>query len=62
MPRLRAETPACTKRFGEGRHFGPPAKELVRRTGVQARPREGEVVVEEEQDVSLGLGEKARLV
>jgi len=26
LPRLRAETPACTKRFGEGRHFGVQAR------------------------------------
>jgi len=24
--RLRAEAPACTKRFGEGRHFGVQAR------------------------------------
>jgi len=28
VPRLRAETPACTKRFGEGRHFGVQARAL----------------------------------
>jgi len=28
MPRLRAETPACTKRFGEGMHFGVQARAL----------------------------------
>jgi hypothetical protein len=26
LPRLGAVTPACTKRFGEGRHFGVQAR------------------------------------
>jgi hypothetical protein len=26
LPRLRAETPACTKGFGEGKHFGVQAR------------------------------------
>jgi hypothetical protein len=26
LPRLRAETPACTKRFGEGRDYGVQAR------------------------------------
>jgi len=28
LPRLRAETLACMKRFGEGRHFGVQARTL----------------------------------
>ena len=34
-PRLRAEAPACTKRFGEGRHFGAQAR--VFRSWMNAR-------------------------
>ena len=35
LARLRAETPACTKRFGEGRHYGVQAraKEMYSRRG-----------------------------
>jgi len=28
LPRLRAETPACMKRFGKDRHFGVQARTL----------------------------------
>jgi hypothetical protein len=30
LPRLRALTAACTKRFGEGRHFGVQARTFSR--------------------------------
>jgi hypothetical protein len=31
LPRLRAATPACTKRFGEGRQFGVQARRFAPR-------------------------------
>jgi hypothetical protein len=36
-PRLRAVTPAYTKRFGEGRHFGVQARALAREGSTKRR-------------------------